>query len=236
MRGRLVPFAAALGCLIAVAGARLTLSAAPAFHPAKYQSGALPPLPPPTVVGGGEVMLELDVTSTGAVRGVKILRTTPPYGDALAAAVKTWRFTPAETERNPRPVDPAESGWRPVDSTVLIVLMVRPPAFFGGPTLGDPPRNVGPPSDGTPIPTTNFAANYPPLARQAGLVLIETTIDLNGRATDNRVLQSSPPFDQTALDALQRWTFRPARVAGSPVPVFAYVAFGFREPVAPGAP
>ena len=219
-----------LFALIAV-GARLTLFAAPAYHPAKYQGGAVPPLPPPMIVGGGEVMLELDVTSTGVVRGAKALRTTPPYGDALVAAAKTWRFTPAEMEKDPPPASATESKWKPVDSTVLLVSIIRGPTYYSGATLGDSPRNVGTAGDGTPFPTTTAPANYPPLARQAGLVLIETTINVEGRPTGSRVLQSGPPFDQPALDALGGWRFRAARVAGSTTPVFAYVAFGFREPV-----
>ena len=217
--------------LIAVA-VPLTLVAAPAFRPAKYQDGALPPLPPPTVIGGGEVIVELDVTGAGAVRGVKLLRTTPPYGDALVAAAKAWRFTPAEVEKDPPPASPAESRWRTVDSTVLVVSIVRGPTFLPGPTLGDSPRDVGTAADSTPVPTTTAPANFPPLARQAGLVLIETTINVDGRPTGSRVLKSDPPFDQAALEALSGWRFRSARVAGSTTPVLAYVAFGFREPVA----
>ena len=216
--------------LLFVAG-WMTLLAAPAFHPAKYQSGAVPPLPPPTVVGGGEVWLELDVTSTGAVRGTKLLRTTPPYGDALAAAAKSWRFTPDEEEKVPAPASPTESKFKAVDSTVLVASMVRAPAFYTGPTLGDSPRNVGTAADSTPVPTTTAPANYPPKAVQAGIVMIETTISVDGRASGNRVLQSSQPFDQAALDSLRDWRFRSARVSGLTTPVFAYVLVGFREPV-----
>jgi TonB family protein len=211
--------------------ARLTLFAAPAFHPAKYLSGSVPPLPPPTVVGGGEVMLELDVTSTGVVRGAKVLRTTPPYGDALVTAAKTWRFTPAEMEKDPPPASPTESKWKPVDSTILLVSIVRPPAFYSGPTLGPASKNVGAAGEGTPFPTTTGPASYPPQAHQGGLVLIETTINVDGRPTESRMLRSDPPFDRAALEALGGWRFRAARVAGSTTPVFAYVAFGFREPV-----
>src|SRR6476646_2318923 len=78
--------------LLLIAAAWGVVTAAPAFRPAKYLDGTLPALPPTTVVGGGEVMLEVDVTSAGAVRGVRTLRTTPPYTEAWIAATKTWRF------------------------------------------------------------------------------------------------------------------------------------------------
>src|SRR4029077_14072858 len=117
MRSCLVPIALLVPLIPA---ARPTLLGAPAFHPAKYREGALPELPPPTVVGGGEVMLELDVTSTGAVRNAKALRTTPPYTAALIAAARSWRFVPAEVENeNPNP-SPGEPRFKPVDSTVLL--------------------------------------------------------------------------------------------------------------------
>src|SRR4051812_34958902 len=89
--------------LLLIATAHLSVSAAPAFHPAKYRGGALPPLPPLTVVGGGEVMLELEVTSMGAVRAARALRTTAPYTDLLIGATKTWQFSPAELEIEPPP-------------------------------------------------------------------------------------------------------------------------------------
>jgi len=64
--------------LLLIAAAHAALTAAPAFRPARYLDGTLPALPPTTVVGGGEVLLEMDVTSAGSVRGVRTLRTTRP--------------------------------------------------------------------------------------------------------------------------------------------------------------
>jgi TonB family protein len=203
-----------------------TLNAAPSFHAARYRDGSLPSLPPPTVVAGGEVMLELTVTSDGAVRDVKTLRTTPPYTDAMIMAAKTWRFMPAEVESDPVASTPAKS----VESSVLVVGIFRPPTL-NTPTLGELPRDVGTESDGTPFPIATVVPLYPLRAQGGGLVLIETTVDSMGRATQNRVIRSSPPFDEPALDSLRQWTFRPARGRGTGTAAFAYVVFGFREPV-----
>lgn len=218
------------GLLIAlIAVGRPGLVAAPGFHPAKYRDGALPALPPPTVVGGGEVMIELDVTSAGAVRGAKALRTTPPYTAALIDATKTWRFTPAEVENeNPTPA-PGEPKWKAVDSTVLVAALFRAPALLG-PTLGDVPRDIGAESDTTPYPYSTTMPLFPPRARDAGIVMIETTIDVRGELTNNRVIRSSPSFDEAALTALRQWRFRPARILGSTTPTLAYVILGFRQP------
>lgn len=220
---------------LSAGGRHAALVAAPAFHPAKLRDGGLPPLPPPTVVGGGEVMIELDVTSAGVVRSARTLRTTPPYTAALIDATKTWRFTPAEVENeNPTPA-PGEPRWKAVDSTVLVAAVIRAPALIG-PSLGETPRDVGSESDTTPFPFSTTTPLFPPLARDAGIVMIETTIDVRGDPTLNRVVRSSASFDEAALTALRVWRFRPARILGSTTPTLAYVIVGFRQPALGAVP
>src|SRR4051812_18381977 len=193
--------------LMLIAAAHVSVIGAPAFHPAKYRGGALPPLPPLTVVGGGEVMLELDVSSAGSVRAAKVLRTTAPYTDLLIGATKTWQFAPAEIEIEPPP--PAgRPRFRAVESTVLVAAVFRAPALIG-PTLGDLPRDVATEADGTPFPFSIAPPIFPPRARDAGMVMIETTIDVSGQPTQNRVVVSSAAFDEAGLAALRQWRFRP---------------------------
>jgi len=219
--------------LLLIAAAHAALTAAPAFRPARYLDGTLPALPPTTVVGGGEVLLEMDVTSAGSVRGVRTLRTTRPYTEALIAATKTWRFAPAEVEVEPPP-PPGQPRLKAVDATVLMSAVFLAPALIG-PTLGDLPRDVGSESDSTPFPFATTPPLFPPRARDAGLVMIETTIDTGGQPTANKILRSSPAFDEAALAALRQWRFRPARVGGSSTPTLAYVIVGFRQPALGGS-
>jgi hypothetical protein len=196
------------------------------FQPARYLDGGLPNLSP-SILAGGEVILELAVARDGSVRDVKTLRATPPYTEALSFAVRSWRFQAAEQLDRGAAVAAAR---RPVDATVLVVGVFRPPALTG-PTLGDVPRDVGSEVDGTPFPVTIVQPVFPPLAQAGGAVLIETKVDVNGHATESRVIQSSPPFDEPGLAALRGWTFRPARVNGTVTPTLAYVLFGFPQPV-----
>ncbi len=62
---------------------------------------------------------------------------------------------------------------------------------------------------------------YPDLLRQnntSGYVELEWQIGLDGRVRDISVADSShPEFEQPAMEAVQRWRFRPARKDGSPV-------------------
>lgn len=60
-----------------------------------------------------------------------------------------------------------------------------------------------------------------------GLVIIEATIDADGRVTDTRVLRSIPLLDAAALAAVQQWRFAPTRLNGLPVPLVMTVTIQF---------
>jgi protein TonB len=81
-----------------------------------------------------------------------------------------------------------------------------------------------------PRKVTDVAPAYPALARTAGIdgiVILEVTIDTNGRVADAHVLRSVPLLDQAALDAVKRWAFTPARLNNEPVPVVMTVTVRF---------
>jgi len=214
---------------LVIVGAFFALAAADPFTPARYRSG---PLPAITVeaVGGGQVFLELTVSSTGTVSAVKPLRSTPPFTGPLTEAVQQWQFRPAEELVEPAPGAPSALVRKRVDSKVFVAGMFRPPSL-NAPTLGTPPEDVAPESDETPFPIAAVMPAYPPLARDSGVVLVEVRVGRTGQVIDAAAVRSTPPFDVPALDAARRWTFRPARVHGASVESFAYIAFAFRQPV-----
>ncbi|MBI3490934.1 MAG: energy transducer TonB [Acidobacteria bacterium] len=215
---------------IIVYGALVALAAQGGFVPAQYRDGALPPIPI-LAIGGGEVFLELTVSSNGVVSAVRTLRATPPFTDAMSNTVRGWQFRPAEEEMEPepgKPVDPRPR--RPVESKVLVVGIFRPPTI-NTPTFGEPPKDVASPSNETPFPLATVMPLYPPLARENGIVLVEVRIDADGGVADAKVIRSAPPLDEPARDAARRWTFRPARVHGTSVARLAYMVFAFRQPI-----
>ncbi len=68
----------------------------------------------------------------------------------------------------------------------------------------------------TPRVLINPAPEYPSDAlvrRLSGVVLLRVVVDASGTVTDVRVVRSSgvPSLDQSALDAVRRWQFLPAR-------------------------
>jgi len=203
------------------------------YSPARYQSGGLPPLPQ-MAVGGGEVLLAITVDRAGLVAALRPLRATPPFTDLVIDAVRGWRFAPA-TEVTGDPGRSGEPRRTPVASTVLVAAVFRPPALRG-PTLGELPEDVAAASPETAFPLSTTMPPYPPTARSGGVVLLEALIGADGAMADATIIRPAPPFDDAARSALLRWTFRPARRAGAPVPTFVYVLFGFRVPVVIGPP
>ena len=71
---------------------------------------------------------------------------------------------------------------------------------------------------------------YPAAAEAAGItgtVRIQALINVNGRVADTRVVWSVPGLDASALDAVKRWRFAPARTGDRPVPVWVGIPVRF---------
>jgi TonB family protein len=67
-------------------------------------------------------------------------------------------------------------------------------------------------------------AVYPPQARAEGVegyAVVRYDVDVEGRVGNARVVASSPQgvFDESALQAVSRWRFRPAERNGEPLAV-----------------
>ena len=207
-----------------VRGLLLALCLVPALHAGEREDFASPrfvrgdlPLVPVLAVSGGEVFLEVLVTEDGRVDAVDVLRTTPPFTEALADAVRRWQFT--------RAAAPQTGSLR-----VFVAGIFAPPALEG-PTLGEPPKDLRAPHEDVAFPVFWTRAGYPPHAMGAGAVLIETTFGDSPIPIDTRVVVSAPGFDEAALDAARSWAFRPARRDGQVIATHAYIVFGFRPPV-----
>ena len=65
-------------------------------------------------------------------------------------------------------------------------------------------------------------------------MLVELLVDVDGGVLETRVVEGAPAFGQASLEAARQWSFRPARWNGAPVQAYAYLVFGFREPVVAG--
>jgi len=208
--------------LSAVAGAAAgQLSTSP-----RLRDGRLP-VQIPEAFGGGEVVLELTVDSSGAVTRADRIRATPPYTDLLAHSAVAWQFEPATALIEGRPT--------PVAAPVLVVALFRPASFYAGPAPGAPPQALGVPSPRLPRLESLVMPAYPATATGNGLVLVE--IDMSRRAEPRgyRVVSPASGFDNAALDAVRAWRFGAPRAADTPDRLFVYAVLGFRAPLAPAA-
>jgi TonB family protein len=204
-----------------------------ALSPATFKGGQLPPVSL-QAMGGGEVTLELSVTKDGRVENVTVLRQTPPFTEALVAAVKTWTFTPAEDAAAPaQDSRPDPSTKRPIEAKVLVVGLFRPPSLFPG-THGEVPKTVGRSSEGSAALTGGTTMPmYPPNALFDGVVLAELKVSASGAIERASIVRSAAAFDQPTLDAVKSLSFRPPQVHGRAAASNAYVVAMFRQPITP---
>ena len=105
----------------------------------------------------------------------------------------------------------------------------------GEPPAPPPPDAVAPVRVGgkikPPAKTVDVPPVYPAMAiaaRVEGTVIIEATIDTDGRVQSARVLRSIPLLDTAALTAVGQWAYSPSLLNGVPVPVIMTVTVTFR--------
>jgi protein TonB len=51
------------------------------------------------------------------------------------------------------------------------------------------------------------------------VVILEATVDVQGRVSNVRILRSIPLLDQAAVDAVRQWEYAPTLLNGTAVPV-----------------
>lgn len=74
---------------------------------------------------------------------------------------------------------------------------------------------------------------HPPEARRArleGEVVLECVVDERGAVKLSRIVESVPGLDQAAIDAVQRWKYRPAFLDGRPQAVYLVIRIAFDLP------
>jgi TonB family protein len=208
---------ATLTCAIVLASAAAAFAQTD-LEPARFSDGTLPGMPP-LAVAGGQVMLSVGVTPTGAVSTIEVLRSTPPYTESLIQAVKSWRFSPALDAKR-----------MPMTTRVLIGAVITAPSLTA-PTLGTPPKDITTDDGRIPFPAQTKMPTYPITANAGGTVVVETRVDSGGRVVAVTAVRSQPPFDTPALDTARSWTFRPAQSPVAPPSQYAYLVFVFRAPL-----
>jgi len=66
-------------------------------------------------------------------------------------------------------------------------------------------------------------------AGQSGVVVLECTIDAQGKVASTRVLSGVPPLSESAVKAVGKWRYTPTRLSGVAVPVIMTVTINFKR-------
>ena len=151
--------------------------------------------------------------------------TPPPPAtvEAPQVAPPTPAPTPVEHHIPPRPAHASQTASKAVGA------VGAPHESHGAATASAGAGGSG----ASPIrPRSNPKPAYPEEAKrehQQGRVLLEVQVGADGRASSVSVKRSSgfPILDNAALQAVQRWTFEPARIGGLPVAGRADVPVNF---------
>jgi protein TonB len=181
-----------------------------------------------------------------------------PSPDASAAAPEPSRpVTVLRTPRFRPPVEPPSApadrrearmsvpGPEPEEPEILRSVELPPvePAAWGGELLYEVP--AGPPSPpaepevwlvggaiARPRPLAQPRPLYPEIARRArreGAVILSVILAEDGRVRDLEVVSGLPfGLSEAAAEAVARWRYEPARLAGRAVPVRMTVTVNFR--------
>jgi TonB family protein len=125
------------------------------------------------------------------------------------------------------PMPSAGPGGAPVFAT--------PPAAAPAPILTQEPLISLPDGSDPPVLVSRVDARYPDAARRlnlSGEVMLRIVVEGSGSVGRIDVLTAGPAgMTEAAVDAVRRWTYRPARVHGQPVAVWKVVRIRFARTV-----
>jgi TonB family protein len=134
---------------------------------------------------------------------------------------------PAPGGRVPVPMPSAGPGGAPVFAT--------PPAAASAPILPQEPLISLPDGSEPPVLVSRVDARYPDAARRlnlSGEVMLRIVVEGSGSVGRIDVLTAGPAgMTEAAVDAVRRWTYRPARVHGQPMAVWKVVRIHFARTV-----
>jgi len=182
---------------------------------------------PYEVVFDGLVVLDVSLDKRGDVIGTQALRDPGSMVPAAVTSVRTWK------------VKPGLLGNSAIPSEMTAVFVYRPRP--NGPAAALPPKDFKPvlphshtdeTIDYVPAGIVSFAyPDYPANSVAWGSVIVQITVNSEGRMENAEVLRGMAPFTDLAVDALRNWRFQAATLNGKPVSSQLPIAFIFQTPV-----
>lgn len=160
------------------------------------------------------------------------LRDPPPIEAPVVPVAETVPPV-SRPEPRPRPL-PVVDEAIPAVATGAAASLEAPPDSRFAPVAADTASTPAvPPGEAASVAYDHAPAPaYPPLSRtrgEEGEVLLRVLVGVDGRTTQVRLHRSSghARLDRSALNAVQRWRFRPARVDGVPREAWIVIPVNF---------
>jgi len=176
---------------------------------------------PPNTTMTGLVTLVLNLTESGRVQNVQIVRDTPPLTAAAQSALQTWTFKPAHMNGQPvasqLPVNVVFNPYNP-GGTEITGLSITPALKAAGSSPFVPAQ----------ITSASYAV-YPPNSLATGTVVLSLTISKTGQVQKARLARDVAALSPTALAAVKSWKYSPATLNGQPISSRLIVAFVFQR-------
>jgi periplasmic protein TonB len=163
------------------------------------------------------------------VQQVRFKQPPPKQEQQIPERKKTKVPIPDPTPDEPEPIRLPEEEQPDIeipDSDIFFDIPAAPPSVEpDGPIIvaGDvvPPEKIE-----APQPVYTETARK---ARIQGVVIVQAIIDKSGVVTNVKVLKGLPMgLEQSAVDAVKRWKFKPATLNGKPVAVYYNLTVNFR--------
>ena len=194
----------------------------------------------------GTVILNLDINAAGEVDTVAPFSGHPTLVQAAIVAVRQWKYRPYFLNGEPVRVHTSVSlnfalSAESASQGSVTDALVPPDIASGGRTgsAGDPNPLLRTPlpkrirvSDGVSqgLLLTKVNPEYPPEAKQAriqGEVILKVNIAEDGTVKQVELISGHPMLAQAAIDAVQKWIYRPYELNSTPVEVETQVRVDF---------
>jgi hypothetical protein len=173
-------------------------------------------------VASGLVSVSVNLSATGQVQDVQVVRDIPGLTEVVTSIVKAWTFVPGKLDG------------RAVPSTINVQVVFNP----GGPQnqqLQVQPGNLvtppNPPGYITPEIAAASYAVYPPNSVANGAVVLDLVIDKYSEVKKPTAIRSVPSLTGAAIAAVKTWTVNPATFNEKKLDAKLVVAFVFRQPI-----
>jgi TonB family protein len=193
----------------------------------------------------GTVVLHVIVGTDGTVQDVTYVSGPPLLLRSALVAVQQWQYKPVLLNGDPVRVD----------STLTVVFCLgcgssSIPHDVGATSSGVPPSTA---EQGTqvpdstkstpdstdavdnkhaepPVPIKQVRPKYPKDAKKAGIsgtVILHATIDTEGRVKDLTYVSGPAELRQSAMDAVQKWRYKPRLLDGKPATADLTITLNF---------